>query len=375
MLLTGDRICFENSTEPEPGFLEIVGDTIINAAPGVAPRMADEHLTHIVAPGFVDVHCHGGGGGSFDDIDVDSMRTAIATHRKVGTTTLVASVVTQPLAHMCDQIERLANLVECGELAGIHLEGPWLSPRYRGAHPADLLLPATRLSVEAVMAAGRGNIRLVTIAPEVDGALEATAFLAAHDVLVAIGHTDADFDRCRAAIEAGARGATHLFNGMAPMHHRDPGPVLALWGDERIHVEVVADGIHIRPELISFLFRTVGDRVVLVTDAMAAAGAGDGRYRLGTQNVIVSAGVARIAGTDTIAGSTLTLDQAIRTAVDSGVSIPKAVRAATATAADYVGLSRVGRLAPGHRADVVLLDDELTVTDVMIGGRWQGNRL
>ena len=189
-------------------------------------------------------------------------------------------------------------------------------------------------------------------------------------MVVAIGHTDADFDISRAAIDAGARGATHLFNAMAPLRHRDPGPVLALWADPRVHLELIMDGVHVRPELVAFVMATEPHRVVLVTDAMAAAAGADGDYVLGELPVEVRDGVARIAGTDTIAGSTLTLDRAVRNCVAAGVPLAQAVRAATSVPADYLGLADVGRLATGKRADLAVLADDLTVMRVMQRGAW-----
>ncbi len=269
------------------------------------------------------------------------------------------------------QLDCLAGLVESGELAGIHLEGPWLALKYKGAHPPALLTDPVPAEVAELLDAGRGAVRMVTLAPERTGALESIALMTGRGVVAAIGHTDADYDACRAAIDAGVTGATHLFNAMAPLRHREPGPVLALWEDRRVYLELILDGVHVRPELVAFVMGTAPDRVVLVTDAMAAAASDDGDYVLGELPVEVRDSVARIAGTDTIAGSTLTLDAAVRHAVAAGVPLAQAVRSATALPSDYLGLADVGRLAPGLRADLAVLDESLFVTRVLHRGSWQ----
>jgi len=323
----------------------------------------------IVAPGFVDVHCHGGGGVSFGN-DLTQAATVLDTHRRHGTTTLIASLVTAGLDELESQVRTLARLVADGRLAGIHLEGPWLSERYKGAHAGDLLRAPVIADIDRLLDAGGGTVRMVTIAPETPGAMAAIAHLVGRGVTVAIGHTGADLATTRAGIAAGASGATHLFNAMPEMHHREPGAVLALWRDPRVWVELICDGVHLHPELLAQVITTKPHRAVLVSDAMAAAGCGDGDYILGQLPVEVRQSVARLAGTSTVAGSTLTLDQAVRTAVAAGVDLKLALRAATQHPADYLGLPDVGRLSPGAWANLVVLDDALEVTRVMYQGQW-----
>jgi len=370
MLLAGDRILFPDAEVPSAGWIEVDGDRIVATGLGATPRAADEQLAGLVVPGYVDVHSHGGGGASFVTTDPDQARTALAAHRRHGVTTMVASLVTGSTADLLAQVRCLAGLYRSGEIAGIHLEGPWLAPEYHGAHSTPLLAEPLPAQVAELLDAGEGAVKMVTIAPEREGALASIELLAGRGVVAAIGHTNASYDQARAAIAAGATGSTHLFNAMAPLRHREPGPILALLEDPRVFLELIADGVHLRPELVAFIASIAPGRVVFVTDAMAAAAGPDGDYLLGDLPVEVRDGLALVAGTDTIAGSTLTLDRAVRVAVAAGVPVPVAVRAATQQAADYLSLTDVGRLAPGTRADLVVLDDELQVSRVLFRGAW-----
>lgn len=370
MLFAAQAIAFPGGTQPQPGWIEVEAGLITATGLGSPPGRPDVVLDGTVVPGYVDVHSHGGGGASFITADPAEVETARAAHAAHGTTTMVASLVTGALPDLVDQLHLLRTFVEDGRLAGIHLEGPWLSPERKGAHPRELLCDPDPASVKLLLEAGGGAVRMVTLAPERAGAVAAIELLAAEGVVAAVGHTSADFDQALAAIEAGARGATHLFNAMPPLLHRDPGPVLALWRDPRVVLELVFDGVHVRSELAAFVLASAPGRVALITDAMAAAGAPDGDYRLGELDVEVRDRVARVAGTDTIAGSTLTLDRAVRNAVGAGVPLGRAVQAATEVPADYLGLSGVGRIAAGCRADLVVLDDAVEVQGVLQRGVW-----
>lgn len=349
-----------------PGELVVEGEAVVAVgAPEESPGEVIELGDVTLAPGYVDVHNHGGGGAAF----AQDPTTAAALHRSHGTTSVVASLVTQSLDELDGQIRRLAPLVEAGDLAGIHLEGPWLSPDYKGAHPVDKLRDPLKADVERLLDAGRGTVRMVTIAPEREGALAAIAAIVQRGAVAAIGHTAATYEQTLAAIDAGATGATHLFNAMPGLKHRAPGPVLALLEDARVWPELIADGVHVRPELVAWVMH-INDRVVLITDAMAATGCADGAYVLGDLPVDVSGGVAHIAGTDTIAGSTLTLDRAVANVIAAGVAPEVALSAATSRPAQYVGLSSVGSFAPGSRADAVVLDASWSVQRVLWRGAW-----
>jgi N-acetylglucosamine-6-phosphate deacetylase len=318
-----------------------------------------------VVPGFVDLHVHGGGGCTFTTGDVDEARGTIRFHRRHGTTTMLASLVTAARPETHDAVTSLTPLVHSGELAGLHLEGPYLSTARCGAqNPAFLRDPDP---AEIADLLGFGVVRVVTLAPELPGAMPALQQLREHGVTVAVGHTDATYEQALDAVAAGARLATHLCNGMRPIHHRDPGPVIALLDSPDIVCEVVADGVHLHDGMLRHIVAVAGpDRVALVTDAMAAAGMPDGEYALGGLDVTVDAGIARLAASGTIAGSTLTMAAAFQRAVHGGISIVDAARMASTTPATVLGLDGdLGSLSQGKRGDLVLLDDHFAVTAVI----------
>jgi N-acetylglucosamine-6-phosphate deacetylase len=369
VVVAADRLVTGSGAEPAPGWVEVRDGLLARVGDGAPPRPADVTAA-VLTPGFVDVHCHGGGGAAFG-AGGDSAALAADTHRRHGTTTVVASLVTEPLDVLEEQLRTLRPLVERGDLAGIHLEGPWLSPRRCGAHDPAVLRPPYLPDVRRLLAAGGGAVRVVTIAPELDGALDAVTAVAESGAVAAVGHTDATYEQASAAVVAGARLATHLFNAMSPLSHRAPGAAGAMLDDVRVSVELVADGHHLHPAVLGIAARSAGpDRTVLVTDAMAAAGQGDGRYTLGGLSVEVVDGVARVES-GSIAGSTLTTDAALRHAVGAGgLSLAHAVRALTANPARVLGRGDIGLLEVGRRADLVLLDESLAVERVCSGGDW-----
>jgi N-acetylglucosamine-6-phosphate deacetylase len=268
-----------------------------------------------------------------------------------------------------EQVEALADACEADLLAGIHLEGPWLSPLHRGAHdPANLRNPSES-ELEAVLAAGRGHIKMITIAPELPEAMTAISDCVTAGVVAAIGHTDADYDQTQAAIAAGATVATHLFNAMPAIKHRDPGPVSALIADPRVFVELIVDGVHLHPGAIRLAKSSAQERVILVTDAMAAAGAADGHYCLGPLEVDVVDSVARLTEGGAIAGSTLTMAAVFRNYVDLvGATVSEAVRATAQAPARMMGLLDRGTIVAGARADLCHLNPELALSGVWRGG-------
>jgi N-acetylglucosamine-6-phosphate deacetylase len=328
-----------------------------------------------IVPGFVDTHCHGGDGADYATLDPAEAVRARGFHLRAGTTTTLASLVTAEVGALCAQLAVLAPLVRRGDLAGIHLEGPFLSSARRGAHDVALLLDPTSELVERLLVAGDGAVTMVTLAPERPGALAAIRRLAEAGVVAAVGHTDADAAVVRQALDAGATVATHLFNAMPPIHHRDPGPVPLLLTDPRCWVELIADGVHLHPDVVRMALEAAGpDRTVLVTDATPAAGAGDGDYRLGARAVRVAQGQARLLEPNgrpgALAGSTLTMADAFAFVVGLGVGIPGAARMAATTPALAHGLVEVGRIEVGCRADLCVVDDDGRLLRVMRAGAW-----
>lgn len=360
----------------EHGWVRVEAGRVVSRGVGDTWTTADQVIDAtelagagaVLAPGFIDLHGHGGGGFSFDD-GPDAIRAARALHREHGTTRAVISLVTAPLDELERRVAEVATLTSTDvDVLGSHLEGPFLDPAHHGAHDPALLRAPEPAELERVLAAGRGTVRQVTIAPDLPGGLDAIRLIVDAGAAAAVGHTGADAETAAAAFDAGASILTHAFNAMPGIHHRAPGPVLAAANDRRVVLEAIADGVHLHPHVVRLLFDTAPGRIALITDAMAAAGRGDGAYDLGAVRVTVNAGVARAVETGAIAGSTLTQDVALRQAVDAGVPLPAAVGALTATPAAAIGVAeRLGRLAPGFAADAVLLDAELRVVRVWTG--------
>jgi len=359
-----------------PGWIDVTHGVIRAVGTGPAPRVVDRDLGAVtLVPGFVDTHLHGGGGANFTSATHPETATAVDLHRRHGSTALVASLVTAGPDELLRQVAGLAADVHTGLLDGIHLEGPWLSTKRCGAHQPALMRDPDPDEVDRVLEAGGGAVRMVTIAPERDGALAAIRQLVAAGVVVAVGHTEATYDQTRAAVDAGATVGTHLFNAMRPVDRREPGPIVALLEDSRVTVEVIADGVHLAPAIYRHVTRSAGpNRVSLVTDAMAATGMADGRYDLGPLAVDVVDGVASVAGTQTIAGSTATMDRVFRFAVEN-CGLPRdealelAVRQASLNPARALGLPATGLVA-GANADAAVLDSELRVVGVLRRGSW-----
>src|SRR6476660_1963598 len=356
MLITADTVV-TGSTLLRPGWIEIADGRVRAVGEGPPPRPADRDLAAVTAvPGFVDMHVHGGGGGAFPVATADETRTAVELHRRHGTTTMIASLVTAHPAELLRQVGVLAEQVRDGRVAGIHLEGPWLAAERQGAHELSALRDPDPVELDGVLAAGRDTIRIVTLAPERSGGIDAVRRIVDAGAVAAVGHTEATYEQARAAIDAGATVGTHLFNAMRPIDRREPGPIIALLEDQSVTVELITDGVHVDAAIYRHVSRSVGpDRVALVTDAMAATGMADGVYHLGPLAVDVVGGVARVSGTDTIAGSTATMDRVFGLAVTySGLprneALMLAVRQASVNPAWALGLADAG-LAPGASAD------------------------
>ncbi|MFD5618522.1 N-acetylglucosamine-6-phosphate deacetylase [Streptomyces yangpuensis] len=369
-VLSGARVVLPTGTVAG-GRVIVEGDRIAGSAREGAEIV--DLTGHWIVPGFVDMHNHGGGGASFTSGTAEDVLQGVRTHRAHGTTTLVASTVTGDLDELARRAGLLAELTQAGEIAGIHFEGPFINPCRKGAHKEDLLRDPDPAEVRKLVDAAHGTARMVTLATELPGGLDSVRLLAEHGVIAAIGHTDASYEQTRAAIDAGATVATHLFNAMPALAHREPGPIAALLEDERITVELINDGTHLHPAALELAFHHAGaHRVALITDAMDAAGFGDGTYHLGPLEVEVKDGVARLVEGGSIAGSTLTLDTAFKRSVTlDKLPVESVVQAISANPAKLLGLyDEVGSLEPGKYADLVVLDAAFDVKGVMRRGEW-----
>ncbi|MGH3425409.1 MAG: N-acetylglucosamine-6-phosphate deacetylase [Nocardioidaceae bacterium] len=367
-----DHVVLPDSVH-SPGWVEVDGRSI-SAVGADAPGQTGTYVGAWLLPGFVDIHCHGGGGAAFTGGQADA-QSAAALHEASGTTAMLASLVSAPVDVLVDQIRGLAGALGEGGLGavrGIHLEGPFLAPDYRGAHDPAALCAPTASAIDRLLEAGDGHIAMVTMAPELPGGDEAIARLTAAGVTVAVGHTAAGYERTAEALAAGATVLTHACNAMPAVHHRAPGPLVAALESPACRLELILDGVHLHDAWARRVLEDAGRRAVLVTDAMAAAGARDGTYDLGGLDVVVADGVARLADGGSIAGSTLRMDQAFRRAAATLGQGPVAAAhaAATAPAAAMGWSDELGRVAAGLAASFVVAGDGFGVERVMRDGTW-----
>ena len=374
---------------PEPGTGRPPAEVAQRAAELGAPVI--DLVGRRLLPGLVDLHVHGGGGAGFDlpapgrsGSDDPSgapmagaVPQALAAHRSHGTTRTLVSLVTGSPSLMVSSIRRVVEAVaDDPSVLGIHLEGPFLAAAQRGVHDPAALLDPDPAVLDQFLTAGDGLISVVTIAPERPGAPDLIRRLVEAGVHAAVGHSDADYDQARRAFDEGADLVTHTFNGMRPLHHRDPGIVGAAVDSAGVILEVINDGVHVHPAAVRLLAAAAPGRIALITDAMEAAAHHDGAFALGGRPVTVSGGVARLTGTEVLAGSTLTLDRAVQRAVrEVGMSLSAAVNAASLTPARLLGADdRYGSITPGRVADLVVTDQDGAVVAVMIAGEWADSR-
>jgi N-acetylglucosamine-6-phosphate deacetylase len=359
------------------GWVDLSGPVITAVGAGAPPSGAEVARLDggWLLPGYIDLHVHGGGGHDFA-ASRDAMAAGVSYHRTRGTTRTLVSLVTAPVDAMCEQLRWVAKLADrgptpAGHVVGAHLEGPFLSHARCGAQNPDHLLDPDPQVLAALLKAGQGYVRSMTVAPELPGALDLIEQLAAEGVIAAVGHTDATYEKAAAAFGRGARLLTHAFNGMRPLHHREPGPVAAAL-DAGALLEVINDGVHLHPAAVRLVAKGRAASIALITDAIDATGVGDGRYRLGSQDVQVVDGQARLAGNGALAGSTLTMDEALRSAVlDVALPVAAASAAASGNPARVLGIDdRCGSIAAGLDADLVVLDDDLRLVRVMAHGAW-----
>ncbi len=307
----------------------------------------------VLIPGFVDIHCHGGGGHYFSATSPDEITAAINAHKKTGTTSLVASLVSESIDDLKVQIQRLIPFYNRGDIVGIHLEGPYLSHARCGAHEPSLLVDPTLPQLKELIDVGQGSIKMITIAPELKGAQEAISYLSSVGVFAAIGHTEGNFHDAAAATDNGASIVTHFLNAMNK--ENSPGSIANfVMTDPRLTVELIVDGHHQSFEKVQELFEAIGPRIIMVSDAMAAAGNGDGSYTIGALPVEVKDGVARLTSNQKLAGSTLTISQAFTNLISKcGLSVEQAVHATSTQPAKAFGLKDRGGIAVGMRADLL----------------------
>jgi len=345
------------------------------------PRGVKEFIAReqTVAPGFVDLHIHGAGGRDVMEGKRDALETIAATVAARGTTSFVATTVTASEKETRDSVAGIAHFILhmsqyparelAAEIVGIHFEGPFISPARRGVHPAKWIARPSPELLAGFLEEARGTAQILTLAPELPGALELIAVARRAGLVVSLGHTDATYEQAQAGIEAGATHAAHVYNAMRPFSHRDTGVIGAVMTSPKVSAELIADGVHVDEAAMRMLIELkTAERVILVSDGMSATGMPDGKYQLGLFEVKVSGGVARNAE-GKLAGSTLTLDRALRNIVALGVPLSSALRMLTANPARQIGLAgRKGVLAPGADADLVFLNDKLEVSGVMTRG-------
>jgi N-acetylglucosamine-6-phosphate deacetylase len=330
----------------------------------------------VLAPGLVDMHTHGAAGVDVMEADAGGqsrMENFLVRH---GVTTYFPTTITAPMDKILASLEHLADAVEKGptqagrtQPIGIHIEGPFLSHVRRGMHPPDDLQKPTLKAFKQMWEASRGRIRVMTIAPELDGALEVIAEASKCGVCVSIGHSDADIDQARKGVAAGGRHATHTFNAMRPLDHRKPGILGEVLTNDNLSAEIIADGIHVDPAVIRLVTLAKGvERTVLVTDATSATGMPDGKYMLGLCEIEVKDGMCTYQGT--LAGSILTLDRAVRNVMSfAHWDLQHAVRAATLNPAKTAGAKNKGLLQPGADADLVVLTPGGEVKATVVRGQ------
>lgn len=328
-------------------------------------------------PGFLDVHIHGAGGHDVMEGNATALRAITRKVSEYGTTSLVATTVTASTDETLRAVAGIAGYiahqheteVPRAEVLGIHFEGPFISKQRRGVHPAEWIQLPSAETLGRFLKAAAGNARILTIAPEVLGAAPCIEAAREAGLVVSMGHTDATYEQARAAMARGARSATHVYNAMRPFSHRDPGVIGAVLTSPEVNAELIADGVHVEEAAMKLLLMAKGAaHVTLVSDGLSATGMPDGKYMLGTLEVIVSGGICRNAE-GTLAGSTLTLDRALRNIVALGASLTDAVRMLTLNPATLLGIEfKKGSLRAGADADILLLDEGLRITNVWARG-------
>ncbi|MEU1275360.1 N-acetylglucosamine-6-phosphate deacetylase [Streptomyces sp. NPDC005799] len=366
----------------EPGWLTVYGSRIKALGSGRPPF--DQYAEvidlggHWVFPGFIDLHVHGGAGASFNSADPDEIRAAAAFHHQHGTTRTLASLVTDSPDSTAAALKAIAQVQAegpglHGHLEGAHLEGPFLSPERPGCHNIpELRPPDPAYFLELYQTVGPGVIRMITLAPELSGGLDLIETVTAHGAVAAVGHSTADLETVTRAFDLGARVVTHLHNAMPNLHHRRPGIIGAAFADPRATAELIADGVHVHDNVVALTFAAAPGRIALVTDAAPAAGTEPGHHsRIGAMPTLTRpGGLITVPDSDTLAGSSLTMDAAVSRCMSLGIDPSRAAHAAATLPARILGIAHeVGSLVPGHVADLAILDDTGRCHATVLAGR------
>ncbi|MDF2646890.1 MAG: N-acetylglucosamine-6-phosphate deacetylase [Paenibacillus sp.] len=326
---------------------------------------------HLLIPGMIDVHIHGANGFDMMDGSEQSIQEVSRACAETGCSSFLVTSVSSTIEELLAMIRSVKRVIghEVGaKIAGLHLEGPYLNPKRKGMQNERFLRHPNLTEMKEIFNEADGLIKMVTIAPELPGGMELISFLKEKGVIIAVAHSDATYEEAKQAFEAGASHVTHCFNGMRPIHHRDPGLVVAAFEEEHVSLQAIVDGIHLHPAIIRMMHRLKGpDGMVLITDALQAMGLGDGNYVFGGHHVTVSDGVARLED-GTLASSTVTMNEALRLTVETGISLKDAVQMASTTPARILSLNTLGRISMGLDADLVLLNEQFQVQWTMIKG-------
>jgi N-acetylglucosamine-6-phosphate deacetylase len=374
MILTGEQIVTANGIGPGELVIENGRIAAVREPTGTAGVL--DLGRRPVLPGYIDLHVHGGGGAQCNTDDPDEVLAVARFHARHGTTALLATTVSAEIEELEAALNSIAASTSRGggaAVLGAHLEGPFISRRRPGAMDPATFIDPDEQALQRLLHAGAGGVRMMTLAPELPGALDMIRALGRAGVIASIGHSDATYDETRAAVDAGARCATHTFNAMPPLHHREPGLLGGVLDLDELTCEMICDGVHVHPAALRLVFRAKGMfRSTLVTDAMQAAGMPDGEYRLGSAIVTVSSGRAEIVDGGSIAGSTLTMDAAVSNAVRFlGISLEQAAVLASGNPARLLGIDhRKGAIAPGFDADLTILDEHLHACGTLVAGEW-----
>ncbi|WP_339265412.1 N-acetylglucosamine-6-phosphate deacetylase [Paenibacillus sp. FSL K6-1330] len=323
-------------------------------------------------PGMIDVHIHGANGYDMMDGTEDSIQEVSRACAATGCTSFLATSVSSTIEDLLNMIRSVKSVIgreQGAKIAGIHLEGPYLNPKRKGMQNEKYLRHPNLEEIKLIFQEAGSLIKMVTIAPELPGGLELISYLKEQDVVIAVAHSDATYEEAKLAFAAGASHVTHCFNGMRPIHHRDPGLIVAAFEEPHVSLQAIVDQIHLHPAIVRLMHRLKGpEGMVLITDALQAMGLGDGNYMFGGHHVTVSEGIARLAD-GTLASSTVTMNEALRLTVANGISMEDAVHMASTTPARILGLSHKGKIEVGYDADLVLMDERYQVQWTMIEGK------